>query len=283
VDGCCTAAEVGRKLATLDNEVGRASDWDTHEYKEYLERTWQQTFREHTPYVLEKALQHPYGFSLMAEMKPHELQTAVDISSELMAPAPDSATYFCVLTSRQARLAAFIACLLTTDQAESGSSSNINNNSSGSNNISTSSNNRSNNSSNSDNTNNISASEAEVQLACIAVTARAVHLLGTVLDTALSNLCLYKSSSAEACAARTEQLTRQLEISKAAGTLTPLPEFVQHELNKKNSRQFMGSVKGSSAVVGALLGDCWGNKQLGEVELNLWGFKDKLKKLQGGA
>jgi hypothetical protein len=102
-------------------------------------------------------------------------------------------------------------------------------------------------------------------------------LYGTVLDAALSNPCLFKSSSAEARAAGAEQLARQLALDKAAGLLLPFPERVQHQVDK-NNRQYIGSQKGAAAVIGGLLGDV--GKHLDLIETPLDEFTRGIEQVQ---
>jgi hypothetical protein len=282
-DQCSLAAQLCFDIWKLEETVDKARKAYMDNASREIKLKWEKKSSQPMPQVLLQAMQHRDGTSLMHGAGPGYMMEAVRTAEELKHPGLAAGALKrvgCVGGGHVLNLAAVLLGLERKANAPDSSSSSSSSSSglppggsSSSNAADTSSS-----SSSSSSSSKLSGVELEIWLACTAVIARAVRLYGTVLDTALSNPCLFKSSSAEARAAGAEQLARQLAVDKAAGLLLPLPQKAQHEVDKKNNRQYLGSQKGAAAVTGGLLGNI--GTCIDTVDFSLDNLKEDVQRLQ---
>jgi hypothetical protein len=275
--GCCTIALLSFDVAEIEKNMQTA--WTTAAEVTMLatKTCWQGAIQQPILDKLQQVMQHPIGHSLAAVVSTAELQTTLQLGSQLrsqpwqqvLSKAENRA-----LSSSCLQLAGVVACLPLLDQAAGSSSSNT----AGRSADRTKTTGRAAGNNSSSSSSSVASTEVEVQLACIAAAAPAVRLYGTVIEAALSNPCLFKSSTAEARAAGVQQLARQVKLSTADGTLATLPRQVQQQLDKGNW-QYLGSAKHSPKVIGALLGNL--NEHFDSFDWLCNRFETALISLQG--
>jgi hypothetical protein len=272
LESCHLAAKLSCGIAALEETVQKA--WVVDRDKYMLLDKGVVPVPTHVPSLkaFEQALVHPFGYSLIMRLTGKELLAAMQLSKQFICqPWAQAMQKLEPETDKGIAMVAGVLACMHDNNAAPGLKSSSNSSSSSSS------------SSEGDATGQgLSSSqdnaEVEVQLACIAVTVRALRLYGIVLDAALKHPCVLKASSAEARAVGAEQLAQQMEVSKAAGTLAPLPRQVQQQLDKRHHKQYLGSVKGATAVIGALLGNV--NEHLLEFMIYLDKALGRIKRMQ---
>jgi hypothetical protein len=256
----CDMAKLSSQLATLEATVQDACTQDAVDMALELQQDWCKVYkgRQMIPNSLVQMLQHAYGKQLVTNLNPVAMKLASDYSRQLQGEKLPAQMEPQQLNADICELAAMLAHLAsmqdsTSDRARSSDAT-----------ASCSSSSRSSGTtseyiqlqgdSSSSSSCVLSSTELDVQLACVAVVARAARLYGTVLQHAFSNACLDKAATAAARAAGAVQLQQQMHLARTDGLLEPLPYEVQQQLDS-GDESGLSTSDGAAAVIAACLGD----------------------------